>query len=80
MPQHPQVSTLADTDSTAGDDFFLRAHLRENPDSRARMAYFLYAEHVWSKGAIARKLRINPREIDDMIALGEKLVPDRRRG
>ena len=59
-------------------DFFLDAHLEENPDSRARLAYFLFRDGL-KLPAIARRLKVPAAEVPDLVALGRRLVPARRR-
>ncbi len=59
-------------------DFFLRAHLDGNPDSRARYAFGLRQEGL-SVAKIAKDLGITRGETENLIATGRYLVPARRR-
>ena len=59
-------------------DFFLDAHLKKNPDSQAHLAYFFFRDGL-KLPAIARRLKVPAAEVPDLVALGQRLVPARRR-
>lgn len=63
-------------------NIFAAAHLRGNTDSQARQAYMLHQEGC-SPAQIAayfKKLGVTPSaSVADLIALGERLMPARRK-
>lgn len=64
-------------------NIFATEHLRGNVDSQARFAYCLALEG-WNSTAIGERLRkldvkVNDADIPDLFALGQKLMPVKRK-